>query len=366
MAGICYSIKKNRLEHGLIAGFTLSEAGTLVMNAHEAYHALCVHALDCAATDGQWGRLSFDIEYPENMTCYVYVRALNETMFYRNGQPKKIDDFLCDPEESPTVRREFFTRVEARRHVNHSDILMYEQKGRYLYFFIELIGEGEGFLKNIRVDRGGDNFMQTFPEVYRERGSFFHRYLSIFSSIYNDFQQEIDHLPDLLDVDTCPVQLLGTYGKWLGIDLDCDIRDEQVLRTLVKEAYALNRMKGTRRAIGRIAQIVLGEEVLILERNVMQDYMDSMNRGDLAELYGSSIYDVTMLVNHPVSDLVKSQLMYLIDQFKPLRSRIHIVHLKSDGVLDSHNYLDMNARVFEVENGNLDEEQIMDGVVTLV
>ena len=37
MAGICYSIKKNRLEHGLMDGFTLSEDGTLVMNAHEAY-----------------------------------------------------------------------------------------------------------------------------------------------------------------------------------------------------------------------------------------------------------------------------------------------------------------------------------------
>ena len=73
-----------------------------------------------------------------------------------------------------------------------------------------------------------------------------------------------------------------------------------------------------------------------------------------------------MLVSQPVTDLVKSQLMYLMDQFKPIRSRIHIIHLKSDGVLDSHNYLDMNARVFEVENGNLDEEQIMDGVVTLV
>lgn len=366
MAGICYSIKRNRLEKGLTTGFTFEEDGTLVMNEHEAYHAVCVRALDCATNDGGWGRLSFDTEYPENMTCYVHVKALNQTMFYRGETLTRIDDFLCDPEESPTLKREFFTRTEGSRHVNHSDILMYEQSGRFLYFMIEFIGEGRGYVKNIRADRGGDNFMQTFPEVYRDRGSFFHRYLSVFSSIYNDFQQDIDRLPELLDVDTCPVQLLGTYGKWLGIDLDCDIRDEQVLRTLVREAYSLNRMKGTKKAIGRIAQIVLGEEVLILERNVMQDYMSSMDRKDLAELYGSSIYDVTMLVNHPVSDLEKSQLMYLIDQFKPLRSRIHIIHLKSDGILDSHNYLDMNARVFEVENGNLDEEQIMDGVVTLI
>ena len=124
-------------------------------------------------------------------------------------------------------------------------------------------------------------------------------------------------------------------------------------------------MKGTKKAIRTIAKIMLGEEVLLLEHNIMEDYLAGKERMDIAKLYGSSIYDVVMLVEHPVSELVKSQLMYLIDQFKPLRSRIHIVHLKSDGMLDSHSYLDMNARVFEVENGGLDENQIMDGVVTL-
>lgn len=365
MAGICYSIKKNRIGSGLTVGFTMEEDGTLIMNEHEPRHLLYLRALDCATQDGSWGRLSFEAEYPENMTCYVYVRALNESMFYRSGELTGIDDFLCDPQESPMIKREFFERVDAKRHVNHKDILMYEQKGRYLYIAIEFVGEGNGYVRNIRVDRRGDNFMQTFPEIYRERNSFFHRYLSIFSSIYMDFQQDIEQLPGLLDIDTCPVQLLGTYGKWLGIDLDCDIQDEKILRDLVREAYSLNRMKGTKKAIARIANIMLGEDVLILEHNIMEDYLAGKDRADIAKLYGSSIYDVVMLVEHPVSELVKSQLMYLIDQFKPLRSRIHIVHLKSDGMLDSHSYLDMNARVFEVEKGGLDQNQSMDGVFTL-
>ena len=365
MAGICYSIKKNRIGSGLTVGFTLEENGTLLMNEHEPRHALYVRALDCATQDGSWGRLSFEAEYPENMTCYVYVKALNESMFYRAGELKKIDDFLCDPEESPTLKREFYERVDAKRHVNHKDVLLYEQRGRYLYFVIEFVGEGNGYLRNIRVDRRGDNFMQTFPEIYRERNSFFHRYLSIFSSIYMDFQQDIEQLPQLLDVDSCPAQLLPTYGKWLGIDLDCDIQDERILRDLVREGYSLNRMKGTKKAIAKIAKIMLGEDVLILEHNIMEDYLAGKERTDIAKLYGSSVYDVVMLVENPVSELVKSQLMYLIEQFKPLRSRIHIVHLKSDGILASHSYHDMNARVFEVENGGLDENQSMDGVVML-
>lgn len=363
MAGICYSIKKNRIKNGMCEGMTLQENGTLVMDPHAQRHVLCLRGLDCAQEDGEWGRLSFQAEYPESMTCYVYVRAMNESMFYRSEQLTRIDDFLCNPQESLQLKREFMERVDAKRHVNEKDILMYEQQGRFLYLMIEFVGEGSGWLKNIRVDRQGDPFMQTFPEVYRERNSFFHRYLSVFSSIYKDFQDDIDALPQILDLDTCPPQLLVTYGKWLGIDLECDIQDEQVLRSLVREAYELNRMKGTKRAICRIAQLMLGEEVLLLEHNIMKEYLE--DRVDLTKLYGSSMYDVMMLVEHPVSDLQKSQLMYVLDQFKPLRCRIHIVHLKSDGILDSHSYLDMNARVFEMENAGLDESQVMDGVATL-
>ena len=113
MAGICYSIKKNRIESGRTVGFTMEEDGTLVMNENEPRHTLYLRALDCATIDGSWGRLSFEADYPEDMTCYVYVRAMNETMFYRADRLTKIDDFLCDPEESPTLKREFFERVEA-------------------------------------------------------------------------------------------------------------------------------------------------------------------------------------------------------------------------------------------------------------
>ena len=56
---------------------------------------------------------------------------------------------------------------------------------------VEVMGEGVS-IGNIRVEAPGDNFMQTFPEVYREKNSFFHRYLSVYSSIYNDFQEKLD------------------------------------------------------------------------------------------------------------------------------------------------------------------------------
>ena len=146
MAGICYSIKKNRIESGLTVGFTMEEDGTLVMNEQEPRHALYVRALDCATQDGSWGRLSFEADYPENMTCYVYARALNESMFYRAGELTKIDDFLCDEAESPAIKREFFERVDAKRHVKQRGVRVGERGGRDLCFVIAFVGEGSGYL----------------------------------------------------------------------------------------------------------------------------------------------------------------------------------------------------------------------------
>ncbi len=387
MAGASYSIKKNRIRRGYYPGFTLMETGELV-STEAANHYLYLRAIDSGNTDSLWGRLWFGLDCREDMVSYVYVAALNEDSFYRKGNPTRIEDFLCDEEESHTVKKEFFRQIHAYRFVNKKDLLLYGLKGRYLYIGVEILGEGLCRLDHMRVDLQGDNFMDTFPEIYRERNSFFHRFMSIFSSIYNDFQGDIDDLPGLLDLDTCPVELLPLYASWMGLDVGNDFLEEHSLRTLVKEAYRLNRMKGTKAALERIASIVLGKEVLVLERNMMADYIESshdagggqniphsspaqgafIEKEQLAELerlYGSSIYDVTILVEEMLSEVKKSQLMFLLEQFKPVRSRLHIICLKKTGRLDAYSYLDMNARIPEQGDGRLDASQELDGAIRL-
>ena len=43
---------------------------------------------------------------------------------------------------------------------------------------------------------------------------------------------------------------------------------------MIKEAYRLNCMRGSKWAIERIAEIVLGEPVVILESNIMKAYVE--------------------------------------------------------------------------------------------
>jgi len=365
MAGVSYSIKKNRIQGGYHPGFDMLEDGTLVSIPGEASHSLYLKAIDSAVFDSSWGRLKFRAACSENMVLYLYAIALNEDSFYRQGRPVRIEDFLCDSGESPSIKKEFLRKVEAVRFVNQKDMLLYQLHGRYLYLVLEAVGEGECRIWDMKADLKGDPFMDTFPEIYRERNGFFHRYLSVFSSIYQDFQEDIEKLPELLNLDTCPEKLLPIYGRWLGIDVGNDFLDARILRPLVKEAYRLNRMKGTKAALERIAEIVLGAPVLVAERNVIEDYIDKEQLAEFDRLYGHSIYDVTILVQEPIPEVVKSQLLFLLEQFKPLRSRLHVVHLKKDGILDSYSYLDMNARISSPGTGSLDGKQELDGMVRL-
>lgn len=348
MTEIVYSIRDSRIKKSQLNGFDAVGKGVLSLSQGSDYHMIIVDAIDGEDINSTWGRLRFDVEIPKESVYYAYVLGTNE---------------YTSPKDIKTISG--FKNIGAKSFVNQSDILLYDVIGRFLYVAIEIEGEGEGSISNIAIDRVGDNFMGAFPEIYHEENGFFHRYISIFSSIYNDFGDDIAMLSRVLDLDHAPAKLLITFGHWLGIDIDCDIKDENVMRLLVKEAYELNKIKGTKAAINRIAEIMLGEEVTILEKNIMEQYEDESELEQFKMLFGDNVYNICILMDKQVGETQKSQFMYILRQFVPVRARIQLVSLRKEGELDFHSYLDMNAKLFESRGGLLDNEMAMDHAVTL-
>ena len=361
---INYSIKKNRLKKALLIGMIMDDEGVLHTKEDTSFHFMIMRAIDSAMDDTEWGRLNFSIDLPENMVYYVYASARNMDTIYDEKGSYKLDDVLTDENAPDLDRKAFFDEPYGERFVGKSDILLYNLKGRYLYLMIEIVGTGVGTLDKIRVQRNSDTFFPAFPEIYRQRGSFFHRLISVYSSIYNDFDDEIDRLPKLLDLDTCPAEILPIYASWLGIDISGDYLEESVCRNLVKEAYSLNRLKGTKACLERLLEIVLQEKPLILEQNTIQAYKE---KGDIigGNLVQESIYDVNILIRKLLNENERFQLEYLIDQFKPIRSRIHLIQLKETGILDSNIYLDMNAQISDEVFATLDDYQDINGTIVL-
>lgn len=360
-----YSIKKNRFRRSFLSGLQIEGEDGLRCDVKTYRKLFLCSAIDGVETEAHWGRLHLDWTLDADMVVTVYAAASDVQQAWDGERLLTYEEILFDPERAAEQKRSFLEQLGAKKAVNQQDILLYELEGRYLYLMVEIQGYGEGLLSHIWVDNQGDLFMDTFPEVYREHGSFFHRYLSIFSSLYMDFQEKIDNVAQLLDIDTAPAELLPTFGRWMGLDVSGDFLEEERLRLLVKEAYQLNRMKGTKASLERVAEIILGEKVIILEKNVLREDTQAESQQLYEELYGEGTYDVTMLVHTFVPEHQKYQMLFLLNQFKPVRSRLRIRFLEAKGDLDDHAYMDMNAFVEEAQEGILDERQGLDGSILL-
>ena len=356
MARTVYSIKKNRLRRSFGEGFMMDGAGNLYLDENSPTHRLYLTAIDSAEDDSEWGRLSFKKKISEEQVLYVYAFATNERELKMGEEMVNVERFLISDGIQDSAKKLLFNHSEARRFVDKNDVLLYDLKGRYLYICIEVLGLGEGMIYNIRAERGSDEFLEAFPEIYRENNDFFRRYMTVFNSMYNDFETAVSRLPELLDFDKCPNELLPTYAAWLGIDVQGDFMKPESLRQLVKEAYVLNRMKGTKECLKRLLTIVLDETPIILESNQMKEY---------AESEGEGVFDVTVLVKKQFSENERFQLMYLLDQFMPVRCRLKIETLKDNSILDNRVYLDMNAQVQYLEDAKLDEYMSLDGQLVL-
>ncbi|MCR5748235.1 MAG: phage tail protein [Lachnospiraceae bacterium] len=349
-----YTIKKNRIKNGCVTGFSYTDDAKIAFYPEAMYHSIFLKGIDGGDTGAKWGRLSFDVKSSENVVYYIYVLAVDRKEIYNEDSVIELDAFFSDKTIETPEKIAMMKSFDPRRFVETNDCLLYDLNGRYLYVGIEAIGEGELELSNIVVDSVGDVFMDTYPEVYRERNSFFHRYVSIYSSIYTDFERDIAKLPKLLDLNTCPEELLIVYGGWMGLDLRGGFLEKEVLRNLVREAYSLNRMKGTKWALERILKIILGEDALIIEHNHVRGWIKRDDVWMPENFRTKGVYDVTILVKKHLTEELRHQLAFMIDQFKPVRTRINITQMDEMPTTDSNTYLDVNTKLPEEVGAVLD------------
>lgn len=362
-----YTIKHNRLKSGCIAGFTVDEDTRLVWDRNSMYHGIFLRGIDGGEEGMSWGRLSFKAESTENTMFYVYAYATDNKVMYSPGSNGvlELDRYISDDSVEVPDKAAFLKRLGAKQFSGVTDCLLYELKGRYIYLAIEAKGEGELTVSSMTVDSGGDIFMDTYPEIYRERAGFFHRYISVFSSIYTDYDEDIADLSKLLDLDTCPEEFLIIYGGWMGIDLKGGFLETEVLRDLVREAYSLNRMKGTKRAIERILEIILREKAIVIEHNQVRSRLDEEDVEIPENFKAKGIYDVTILVKRHLTEELRHQILFILDQFRPVRTRISITQLDEAPIADSNTYLDVNFRLPEERGAKLDGEFTLDGTIVL-
>jgi len=354
-----YRLRYPQLSRGLLENFVLE--GDRVKTGAESVSAdLILPALDSATMGCEWGRISLRCTLGAESILTIRVFASDEKMVRRGDDVVSIDEILLDSFVPREDKETLFSAAGGAAFSGVQDALLYGQKGRYLWIWFEILGDETSVLEDIRVYVPGDNFLRTFPQVYQTDNDFFKRYLSVFSTMYQEFQEEIDALPELLDLDLAPVELLPVYASWLGLETDETLINTQELRALLKITPELMSRKGTKWAVEQIVKLFVSGEVYIVERNLLMDDQ----RGGM-ELYGSTPYDFTVMIGCAVDEKLRLKLKFLIDQVKPIRSNGRIFFLEEGGGLDGFTYLDINGHVHQNAPGSLDDGKALTGMTYL-
>ena len=360
-----YGIRRYRLggvqlSRALIDGFLLEGDALRAANGSQGTRSVFLPGLDSAQADCAWGRLSLRCHLGAESILTIRAFASNQDVVIRNQEPVRVDDFLLDPDIPQKEKERLFMLADGRERSGVQDVLLTGQTGRWLWLWLELAGEEDDVLEDLRVYVPGDNFFRTLPQVYQSDNGFLERYLSIFSTMYQELQEKIDALPELLDVDTAPEELLPFFASWLGLETDSMLFTSEELRSLLKIAPQLMRNKGTRWAVETVVKLFVPEEVYLVERNLLM--ADQRHSG---ALYGETPFDFTVMIGRKMNEKLRLRLQFLIDQFKPVRSRYQIVFLEECGGLDAFTYLDVNGMVLQNATGTLDDGKALTGTTYL-
>jgi phage tail-like protein len=340
-------------------GFERLDDGGIAAIDAAARHSCFLERIDGGRRGCKWGRLRFTAQSEEGAIPVIHAFATDDEQLLASGEVTTYDSVLLNPREPVSRKRRLFELAAASKFVGKEDVLLYEQEGRYLWLCVEILGQGKAVLRNFEVFTPRDNFLGSFPEIYRMDGEFFHRYLAVFSSLYYDLQDTVDSMDSLVDADTAPKEALPILAGWLGLEPDEGALSETQFRLLLKAAYDIIRAKGTRRAVHDVLSVFFDRPFYIVEQREAKDIMAGRDRDVCERLYGDSPFDLTVLVRHEPDERLRDGLKYLIRQFAPLRTRIETVFLENTSRLDDYTYCDINARITGFDAGRLDESAAM-------
>jgi phage tail-like protein len=356
-----YTINSNKLDMAYLEGFAKTDDSLVsVRCGNSGRHFVIFNRFCSYERETKWGRFWCNADLSPNNTLKILAFASDGD----EDKAVKLNDYFHNP-DIPWAEKRLYFEENGVIYTNHEDVLLYELQGEYLWIAAEIEGSGDDRLYNMKLDSQGDNFMQTFPEIYQDEGGFFHRYMSIFSSIYQDMTDKLEKMDRYLDIDSTPMSALIEIAGWLGFDTKEDFLDEKMLRKLVRQIYHLNRIKGTKKVMQEIIKVILDEDAVVLERNKMENHIPSENRDIYKKLYGDTIYDVVILVKHKEDEKLQAQMMVILEEFKPVRSRIRLVFAENNFNLDSYCYMDFNASLDRKIDATIDGKHKMNGTVML-
>lgn len=324
--------------------------------------------LDSGEIDMEWHQLLLYMQ-SSNMDDPYYaitVYASNFLELETEGKIKKIEEILANDSITLKEKKNIFSPFCQKSSNNLTDILLHDVKGRYLWFILESNLKHEQLIniEKIKICFPRKSWISYLPEVYQstDQGMFLERFLAIFQTMYEEVNQEIKEMIYLMDLDGTNKDFLEWMAKWLDI-AECYLWSEEQLRTLLKNAVSLYKIRGTRKAVSEFVRIYCeGEEPYIVENFQVRKFEDKDNKAKLDRLYEDNAYKFYVIIKEKYASSVREfrALSKIIEEVKPAYMELELIVLKSFIFLDQHTYLGINSVLGEYKNLSLDGKAMLE------
>lgn len=341
-----YNRREDWEDMGLIQGLSAGDGGLCLEKAGEGTYIS--RSLDTLENGTVWHRLRLESTLPDNARLELFVYCSDEdTAPFPGESRQKLDDWL--EKADGKAREEFFRRYGQKSWDDPQDLTLYGLQGRYLWFCLFFHSyDGEAMqVHSIKLEFPRIAFIDYLPQVYRgadSRDSFLARFLSLFQSIYVDLEEDIDQMPARCDPAVTSPEFLRFLGEMLAVPQQ-GLWPEGKLRSLLKQAAGLYRIKGTRRALEQVVELYTGYAPRIVEQ--FEPASQPIWRQDqeaLERLYGKRRQTFTVLMPGKAGGPEEYARLYqIIQSFKPVDAVCNLVFMNDELILGQHCYLGMNS-----------------------
>lgn len=275
------------------------------------------------------------------------------------GKVWQLSEYLSNAEVPVREKEQVLRPFLVRKVQNPEDLLLHDVKGRYLWFEIQLFGQGEHSpaVQRIQLSFPKRSWIQYLPEIYQNSDTdFLDRYLGIFQSLYDDLDRSIRNISSYLEIETTEKAFLDWLAVWLGIEGGY-LWEEEKLRYLLRHAMELYSIKGTVESLKQIVELATGERPYVVEQYQIQPFRkDVAQMRLLGHLYGEDQNVVTVCLPPHVtsSNRMYQTLLKLIETVKPVEMEINLVLLKPYLFLDGYSYMGINSILGQYQPMQLD------------
>ena len=238
------------------------------------------------------------------------------------------------------------------RKVNTADLLLHSLQGRYLWIGITVAGskiDSSFKIEGFSVEFPQSSFVEYLPEIYQQEGrnSFFERYMTVFQSLYEDLEREVDKVPFYLDYETTPDTNLPLFAEWTGRWHSGKKWTPEQMRYLIMNLQKIQGGRGTRSVMEQMIRMLTGKEAVIMEHFQWKDWMNGKSSlmEEYRKLYGNDEDTFVVMIDGSEEELGFSEreLESRLEDYTPLGMKCRVVCLKKKSCMDGQSYLDKNS-----------------------